>query len=95
MNMKKNKNYRDLTKDKKKLLKEKFYNTEYGKITKHRLNRLLIYGICGFIVAFFILFTETSLGFLITSYMLLFISAVYLVASFILRRKEFNNFLNK
>lgn len=93
--MKKNKNYRDLTKDKKKLLKEKFYNTEYGKITKHRLNRLLIYGICGFIVAFFILFTETSLGFLITSYMLLFISAVYLVASFILRRKEFNNFLNK
>lgn len=95
MNMKKNKNYRDLTKDEKKLLKEKFYNTEYGKITKHRLNRLLIYGICGFIVAFFILFTETSLGFLITSYMLLFISAVYLVASFILRRKEFNNFLNK
>lgn len=93
--MKKNKNYRDLTKDEKKLLKEKFYNTEYGKITKHRLNRLLIYGICGFIVAFFILFTETSLGFLITSYMLLFISAVYLVASFILRRKEFNNFLNK
>lgn len=95
MNMKKNKNYRDLTKDEKKLLKEKFYNTEYGKITKHRLNRLLIYGICGFIVAFFILFTETSLGFLIISYMLLFISAVYLVASFILRRKEFNNFLNK
>lgn len=95
MNMKKIKNYRDLTKDEKKLLKEKFYNTEYGKITKHRLNRLLIYGICGFIVAFFILFTETSLGFLITSYMLLFISAVYLVASFILRRKEFNNFLNK
>ena len=93
--MKKNKNYRNLTKNEKKIIKEKFYNTEYGKITKHRLNRLLIYGICGFIVAFFILFTETSLGFLITSYMLLFISAVYLVASFILRRKEFNNFLNK
>ena len=93
--MKKNKNYRDLTKNEKKIIKEKFYNTEYGKITKHRLNRLVIYGICGLIVASFILFTETSLGFLITSYMLLFISAVYLIASFTLRRKELNNFLNK
>ena len=72
--MKKNKNYRNLTKNEKKIIKEKFYNTEYGKITKHRLNRLVIYGICGLIVAFFILFTETSLGFLVTSYILLFLS---------------------
>ncbi len=93
--MKKRKNYQDLTKQEKKELKEKFYKTEYGKIAKNRLNRLFIYGICGFIVAFFILLTEKSLGYIITSYVLLFLSAIYFVASFILRKKELNNFLNK
>ena len=93
--MAKKKNYNELTKEEKKKTKEKFYKTEYGKVTKNRLNRLFIYGILGFIVSLYLLLTENTLSYLFIAYILLFVSAIYFVASFILRRKELQNFLNK
>ena len=51
--MVKKKIYKDLNKTEKKEIKEKFYKTEYGKVTKNRLDRLFIYGIVGFAFIFY------------------------------------------
>lgn len=93
--MVKKKIYKDLNKTEKKEIKEKFYKTEYGKVTKNRLDRLFIYGIVGFAVSIYILLTESSISYLLIGYTLLFMSTIYFIASILLRRKELQNFLNK
>lgn len=93
--MAKRKIYKYLNKVEKKETKEKFYKTEYGKITKNRLDRLFIYGVLGFITSIYILLTENTISFYIIAFTLLFMSVIYFTASIFLRKKELQNFLDK
>lgn len=87
--------YKLLSKDEKKKLKNKFYQTEYGKVAKGRLDRLVIYGVVGYIVSIYMLITDKSTTNIVIAFILLLASTIYLVASFKLRFKELNNFLIK
>ncbi len=76
-------------------MKEDFYKTEYGKIQKGRLDRLLIYGIAGIIFGFYLLITENTLTNIITGIILLLASSFFIISSITLRKKEINNYIKK
>lgn len=76
-------------------MKEDFYKTEYGKIQKGRLDRLLIYGIAGILFGFYLLITENTLTNIITGIILLLASSFFIISSITLRKKEINNYIKK
>ena len=74
-------------------MKKEFYNTEYGKIQKKRLDRLFIYGILGTLFGFFILITDNNIYNIIISIILLLTSSFFILSSIILRKREINNYI--
>lgn len=87
--------YNTLSKEEKRDLKKKFKNTEEGKVILARLNRLFIYGILGILFSIYLFISESSITYILVGSVLLIVSLIYFISSFVLRKKELNNFLIK
>ena len=85
--------YYSLTKDEKLKLKDEFYQTEFGKNIKYRLNRLLITGIFSFIFSILLFIIHTTIWDITTGIILLIASLIFIIGSHKLRINKLNNFL--
>lgn len=85
--------YYSLTKDEKLKLKDEFYQTEFGKNIKYRLNRLLITGIFSFIFSILLFIIHTTIWDITTGIILLNASLIFIIGSHKLRINKLNNFL--
>ncbi len=84
-----------LSKEKRKKLKEEFYQTDIGKDLKLRLTRLLIIGILGILFSIYLFISNTSIFDIITGVILIIASLVFIIASFRLRITKLNDYLVK
>ncbi len=87
--------YYSLSKEEKDKLKNKFYQTKYGKEIKFRLNRLFIIGIIGIIFSIFLILTNKDKWNIVYSIILLCASLLFIYSSFSLRIKKLNDYLTK
>jgi len=85
--------YYSLTKEEKLKLKDEFYQTEFGKNIKYRLNRLLITGIFSFIFSILLFIIHTTIWDITTGIILLIASLIFIIGSHKLRINKLNNFL--
>ncbi len=84
-------------KDKRKLL-EKYKSTKVGKAQINRLNRLNIIGVLCIIYAIFIILTDLNklnIGDIILIISMIIAGLIFLISSYVLRRKSLNNFAIK
>lgn len=93
------KNYRDFSKEEKKQIRVEFYKTDFGKINKPRMTRLLIISLLLLIYSIY-LFLDTLLNDgNIWGYVSMILILVFSIVFFIGRQKIFyrdlNNYLKK
>jgi len=87
--------YYSLTKEEKDKLKLDFYNTEFGKSIKKRLNRLFLIGILGTLFSIYLLINPTNKWDIISGIILILASITFIIASFKIRINKLNTFLTK
>lgn len=87
------KKYSLLTKEEKLKIKNKFYNTDFGKNIKYRLNHLLMIAIIGIIFGIILIVTKTNMWELILGILLLITSIFFTISSFVIRNKQLNAYL--
>ena len=91
--------YNTLSKEEKKKLKEKYYNTEKGMIQKRRFNRLLIWIILLFIVGIYLVIDATVINYNIWQIVYGAICVITSIIFFVLRirtiKKTLNSYLVK
>jgi len=87
--------YYSLTKDEKKNLKNEFYNTEFGKEIKTRLDRLFIIGIIGILFSIYLYFTSINIWNIVYSTILVLASLLFIIMSFKVRINKINTYLVK
>lgn len=87
--------YYSLTKEEKVNLKKEFYQTEFGKSIKLRLNRLLLIGITGILFSTYLFFFHANKWDIVSGIILLLASIVFIIGSFKVRIDKLNNFLIK
>ena len=87
--------YYSLSTEEKKILKQDFYKTEFGKSMKNRLNRLFIIGILGILFSIYLFFSYNSVWELALGIFLLIFSLLFLISSFKIRIDKLNNYLIK
>ena len=87
--------YYSLNKEEKKKLKEDFYNTEFGKSIKLRLNRLFITGILGILFSVYLFITSENKWNTIYAIILVLASLIFIWGSFSVRAKKLNEYLVK
>ena len=85
--------YYSLNKEEKNKLKAEFYNTEFGKSIKSRLNRLLITGILGIIFSIILFIFPSNKWDLITGIILIIASLFFIISSFKVRIRKLNDYL--
>ena len=89
------KKYYSLTKEEKIKLKEKFYQTTYGRSLQTRLNRLLITGILGIIFSIILFIFPSNIWDIVTGMILVIASLIFIIGSFTLRVQKINDYLIK
>lgn len=87
--------YYSLNKEEKEKLKKNFYNTEFGKSIKNRLDRLFIIGILGSIFSIYLFITYTNTWDIVSGIILIIASIFFLIGSFKVRIKKLNEYLVK
>ena len=87
--------YYSLENSEKEKLKQDFYQTEYGKNIKMRLDRLFVIGILGIIFSIILLIINKNIWDLVTSITLFLASIFFIIASFKVRIKKLNDYLIK
>ncbi len=87
--------YATLSKEEKIKAKEEFYQTEFGKNLKIRLDRLFITGIAGLLFSIVMFATNTSIWEIILGIMLLIASLIFIFGSIKIRRDKISIYLNK
>ena len=87
--------YYYLSKEEKKELKNKFYQTELGIKINHLLLRLIIIGIIGILYSIYLFIFRTNIYELITSIILLIISLIFILSTFKIRINKLNAYLVK
>ncbi|MBQ8901986.1 MAG: hypothetical protein IJY87_02840 [Bacilli bacterium] len=87
--------YYSLNKDEKKELKKNFYNTEFGKSIKNRLDRLFLIGIIGILFSVYLFINPSNKWDIVTGVILVVASIIFLVGSFKVRIKKLNDYLVK
>ena len=87
--------YYSLSKNEKRKIKEEFYQTEFGKNTRYRLNRLCIIGLAGILFSIFLYIFNASIWDIVTASLLLIASLVFIIASFKIRINKINDYLTK
>lgn len=89
------KKYYSLTKEEKIKLKEKFYQTNYGRSLQTRLNRLLITGVLGIIFSIILFIFPSNIWDIVTGIILVMASLIFIIGSFTLRVQKINDYLIK
>lgn len=87
--------YYSLNKDEKKELKNNFYNTEFGKSIKNRLDRLFLIGIIGILFSVYLFINPSNKWDIVTGVILVIAGVIFLVGSFKVRIKKLNDYLVK
>ncbi|MBQ7030896.1 MAG: hypothetical protein IJN13_00805 [Bacilli bacterium] len=87
--------YYSLNKDEKKELKNNFYNTEFGKSIKNRLDRLFLIGIIGILFSIYLFINPSNKWDIVTGVILVVASIIFLVGSFKVRIRKLNDYLVK
>ena len=87
--------YYSLNKDEKKELKNNFYNTEFGKSIKNRLDRLFFIGIIGILFSIYLFINSSNKWDIVTGVILIVASIIFLVGSFKVRIRKLNDYLVK
>ena len=87
--------YYYLAKKEKKKLKNDFYQTDFGKNIKLRLNRLFIIGIIGLIFSIYLFINPDNKWDIISGIILLIVSLIFIVGSFKIRIDKLNSYLVK
>ena len=87
--------YYSLSKEEKKELKNKFYETDTGKDVKFHLNRLFITGIFGLIFGIILIVINKSIWEIVLGVSLIGISLFFIISSFWVRINKINDYLVK
>ena len=87
--------YYSLSKEEKKELKNKFYETDTGKDVKFHLNRLLITGIFGLIFGIILIIINKSIWEIVLGVSLIILSLFFIISSFWVRINKINDYLVK
>ncbi len=87
--------YATLSKEEKIKAKEEFYQTEFGKNLKIRLDRLFLIGIAGLLFSIVMFATNTNIWEIILGIMLLIASLIFIFGSMKIRRDKISIYLNK
>ncbi len=87
--------YYSLKKEEKDKLKDRFYQTDYGKTIKIRLTRVLIIGILCLVFGSFLIVTNEQIWDIISGVSLLIASVIFIIGSFKVRINKLNDYLIK
>ena len=92
--------YQRMSKEEKKVCREKYYNTPKGKEMKTRFLRLNIFGVVGLLFSIFLVVSgyiseKINWGTWAMAVILSFFSLIYLIGAYILKGKLLNNFAIK
>ena len=87
--------YYSLNKNEKKELKNNFYNTEFGKNIKNRLDRLFLIGIIGILFSLYLFINPANKWDIVTGVILDIASIIFITESFKVRIKKINDYLVK
>jgi len=87
--------YYNLKKEEKYIIKDKFYQTEFGKETKNRLNRLLLTGILGILFSIYLFLFQKNVWEIIIGIILIITSTIFIIGSYKIRIKKINDYLVK
>lgn len=92
--------YKRMSKEEKKEVREKYYQTAKGKEMKNRFLRLNIIGTVGILFSLFLvvsghLSNEINWATWVMAIILTIFSIIYLLGAFLLKKKCFNNFALK
>ncbi len=87
--------YYSLNKNEKKELKDKFYETDTGKVVKFHLNRLFITGIFGLIFGIILIVINKSIWEIVLGVSLIGICLFFIISSFWVRINKINDYLVK
>ena len=87
--------YYSLTKEEKEKLTKEFYQTDYGKMIKKRLDRVFVIGIMSIAFGLFLIITNTSIWDILSGISLLIASVVFIYGSIKVRINKINDYLIK
>ncbi len=87
--------YYSLTKEEKEKLTKEFYQTDYGKMIKKRLDRVFIIGIMSIVFGLFLIITNTSIWDILSGSSLLIAAAIFIYGSIKVRINKINDYLIK
>ena len=91
--------FKDLSKEAKKELINKYNNTKKGKNLSNTLNRLFFEGIflffCFIVILIAVIVIKLSKWYLVVGILSMVFGCIFLVGQHIIRIKEYNNFLNQ
>ena len=87
--------YYSLTKEGKEKLTKEFYQTDYGKMIKKRLDRVFVIGIMSIAFGLFLIITNTSIWDILSGISLLIASVVFIYGSIKVRINKINDYLIK
>ncbi len=87
--------YYSLTKEEKEKLTKEFYQTDYGKMIKKRLDRVFVIGIMSIAFGLFLIITNTSIWDILSGISLLIASVVFIYGSKRVRINKINDYLIK
>jgi len=87
--------YYSLTKEEKKNLKKEFYETEFGKHIKGRLNRLLLVGFLGILFSIYLFIDPLNKWNIVLGIILTMASLIFIIGSYKVRIDKLNKFLIK
>ncbi len=87
--------YYSLSKEEKKELKDKFYETNMGKDVKFHLNRLFLTGIFGLIFGIILIIISKSIWETTLAISLIVICLFFIISSFWVRISKINDYLVK
>ena len=89
------KKYFSLNKDERKKLKIEFYQTDFGKSINTRLNRLFIIGVLCFLFSVILFIWPSNKWDIVTGFILVISSILFVGGSFNIRIDKLNNYLIK
>lgn len=87
--------YYSLNKEEKYKLKEEFYQTDFGKHIKSRLNRLLLIGFIGILFSTYLFINPANKWDIVTGIILTLTSLLFIIGSYKVRIDKLNKFLIK
>ncbi len=85
--------YYSLTNEERNELKKEFYQTDFGKSIKKRLDRLFITGLLGFVLGIYLMFDAKETWGYIYAGILIFFSIIFIAGSFKVRISKINTYL--